>query len=85
MVEQVVREGAASPDPNGDPVIVTTYCFINLPPVMGGQVTLDRAGDEVITPRLDLANRDGCPVRVQIYAKEPFPTSVAASFHILLY
>ena len=91
-VDTEVLEGAASPDPEGDSVLVTTYCFIGLPPVMGGQVTMD--GDAgyaaVVSPKLRLNDPDGCPVRISIHGFEQFPDDhqeppIPGSFYVLLY
>jgi hypothetical protein len=91
--EVEVLEGAQSPDPQGAPVITTTYCFIGLPPVIGGQVTMDGVGGfaAVVSPKLEINPADdGCPVRVSIHGFEQFPDDhreppIAASFYILLY
>jgi hypothetical protein len=92
VVEKRLLEGAESPDPEGNPVVVKTFCFTGLPPIMGGQATMDGSGGyaAVVSPKLELDTPDGCPVRVSIHGSEQFPDDhreppIAEPFYILLY
>lgn len=81
LVETQVR------DNKGRILISTSYCFIGLPPVTGGQVTIDgHAGPGgLASPSLDLDTLDPeCPIRVFINGRSQF-AAPAAFFYILLY
>lgn len=75
------------PDNKGRILVSTTYCFIGLPPVQGGQVTIDgHAGPGgLASPSLDLDTLDPeCPIRLFINGRSQFAAQ-PAFFYILLY
>jgi hypothetical protein len=75
-------------DDTGATLISTSYCFIGLRPIEGGQVTVDgHAGPGgVITPSLDLDTLDpACPIRVFFNDDSTEFASPATFFYILLY
>lgn len=85
--ENVLTQETQVPDDQGGTVVSTTYCFIGLPPIMGGQVTTDgnEGSGAVVSPKLQMNPFDqGCPIRVSLQGSNQF-AAVADSFYILLY
>lgn len=85
--ENVRIEESEAQDDQGMTVVSTTYCFIGLPPVMGGQVTTDghEGSGALVSPKLQLNPFDPeCPIRVWSQGRDQF-VAVQDSFHILLY
>lgn len=85
--ENVKVEERQVPDDTGQILISTSYCFIDLPPIEGGQVTVDgHAGPGgLLTPQLDLDTLDPtCPIRVQFQGPNQF-AAPPTFFYILLY
>lgn len=85
--ENVRLEERQVPDDTGAILTSASYCFIGLPPVVGGQVTID--GHEgpggLISPSLQLNSFDTeCPIRVFFNNRSEF-AAPAAFFYILLY
>lgn len=78
-------------DDEGNPVVSRHYCFSDLPPLSGGQVTMSSHGTGPDgkayspTPHLTLQDDEiDCPTRVWITGLNRFP-SIEGSFYILLY
>jgi hypothetical protein len=68
-------------------LVSTSYCFIGLPPIMGGQVTTDghEGSAELVSPKLQMNPFDlECPIRVSLQGRNQF-AAVPDSFYILLY
>jgi hypothetical protein len=85
--ENVRLEVREVPNDIGELERSTTYCFIDLPPVVGGQVTIDgHAGPGgLASPSLDLDTLDPvCPIRVFFNGRSQFAAQ-EAFFYILLY
>jgi hypothetical protein len=85
--EHVRTEQREVPDDRGRILVSTSYCFIGLPPVVGGQVTTDchEGSGALVSPKLQMNPFDTeCPVRVSLQGRNQF-AAIADSFFILLY
>jgi len=85
--ENVRTEQREVPDDRGRILVSTTYCFVGLPQVMGGQVTTDghEGSGALVSPKLQMNPFDTeCPLRVSLQGRNQF-AAVQDSFYILLY
>jgi len=67
--ENVKTVETQAQDDQGRTVVSTTYCFIGLPSVMGGQITTDghEGSGALVSPKLQMNPFDSeCPIRVWI-------------------
>lgn len=93
LIDLTVREGAASPHPDGETVIAYTFCFIDLPPIMGAQIAVDGSHGfaSVVSPKIALNEHSHvrnamCDVLATLHnADEQFQNGASLGQHLPFY